>query len=84
MEFDFDPGSGALSGLIPEVAAFANQAIESSFKNRGQEIRIGPLIIFEPRSVIRIQIEVRNGRREVQCSAIDRRSAGRELGFNFP
>jgi hypothetical protein len=29
MEFDFDPCSGALSGHIPEAAAFANQPIES-------------------------------------------------------
>jgi hypothetical protein len=35
MEFDFDPCSGALSSLIPEAAAFANQAIESSLKNQG-------------------------------------------------
>ena len=28
VEFDFDPCSGALSGLIPGAAAFANQAFE--------------------------------------------------------
>jgi hypothetical protein len=30
MEFDFDPCSTALSGLIPGAAAFANQASESA------------------------------------------------------
>jgi hypothetical protein len=41
MEFDFDPCSGALFGLIPEAAAFANQAIESLIYLAGRRLIVG-------------------------------------------
>ena len=37
VEFDFDPRSGALSGLIPGSTPFANQAFKAQFPSSAQE-----------------------------------------------